>query len=204
MTVAAKKWLEKHFLFLILMQAKGALHWFHERDQDSLSSYQLETFFYCIFLPCIADVFLFKGSLYEGEMRQQQKFLLLWLHLGEYGKNSSHTFHDISEEKKGTFMVQRGYPSVLEDHERLPCRDMIFSHSSIMVDGFGIWNVKGRSHGALLQRPTMLSHRSSFLWMRYSKGRRYPFFLQIFMSIFSWEDLLEDLTFIPLTMYGRE
>ena len=72
------------------------------------------------------------------------------------------------------------------------------------MDGFCILNVNGGSHGALLQRPTALSHRSMFLWMRYSKGRRYPFFLQIFISGFSWEDLLEDLTFIQITMYGRE
>ena len=108
MTMAENKWLVKHLLILILMQAKGALRWFHERDQDSLFGCQLTTCFYCIFLPCIADVFLFKGCLYEGEMRQQQRLLLLWFHLGEYGKNPPHTFHDIFEEKKGTFMVQGG------------------------------------------------------------------------------------------------
>ena len=96
MTMEENKWLVKHLLILILMQAKGALRWFHERDQGSLSGCQLETCFYCILLPCIADVLLLKGSLYEGDMRQKIFFLLLWLHLGEYGKNSAHTFHDIS------------------------------------------------------------------------------------------------------------
>ena len=129
-------------------------------------------------------------GLYEGEMRQQQKLLLLWLHLGEYGKNSSHTFHDISEEKKGTIMVQGGYPSALEDHERLPCRKMIFSHSSMMVDGFGMWNVKGRSHGALFLRPIVLSHGSVFLLMECSKEYVYPFFLQIFVRKSSWGELI--------------
>ena len=62
MIAAANKWLVKHLLILILMQAKGALHWFHERDHDSLSGCHLATSFYCIMLPCVADVFLFKGS----------------------------------------------------------------------------------------------------------------------------------------------
>ena len=73
---------------------------------------------------------------YEGEMKEQQELLLLWLHLGEYGKNSSDTFHEISREKEGTFMVKGGYPSTLKDHERLPCRKEIFSHISMMVDGY--------------------------------------------------------------------
>ena len=49
-------------LFLILMQAKDALRWFHERDHDSLFGCHLATCFYCILLPCIVDVFFFKGS----------------------------------------------------------------------------------------------------------------------------------------------
>ena len=53
-------------------------------------------------------------------------------------------------------MVQGGYPSALKDHERLPYRKKIFSHSSMMVDDFGMWNDKGRSHGALFLRPTTL------------------------------------------------
>ena len=108
--------------------------------------------------------------------------------MGEYGQKYSHTFHEISKEKEGTFKVQGGYPSALKDHERLPCRKKIFSHSSMMVDGFGIWNVKGRSHGALLLRPTTLSHRSMFLLMEYSKEGMYPFFLHNFMGRFSWEE----------------
>ena len=47
-------------------------------------------------------------GLYEGEIREQQELLLLWLHLGEYGQKFSHTFHDISRKKEGTFMVQGG------------------------------------------------------------------------------------------------
>ena len=137
-------------------------------------------------------------------MREQQELLLLWLHLGEYGKKSSHAFHEILKEKEGTFMVQGCYPSTLEDHERLPCRKNIFSHSSMVVDDLGIWDVKEISHGALSQRPTTLSHRSMFLWMEYSEEKMYSFFLQIFMRRFLWEDLLMDLTFIQLTMYGRE
>ena len=82
-------------------------------------------------------------GLYEGELRQQQELLFLWLHLGEYGQEFSHTFHDISREEEGTFQVQGGYPSALEDYERLPYRKKIFSHSNVIVDGFGIWNVKG-------------------------------------------------------------
>ena len=161
MTVAANKWLVKHLLFLILMQAKDALRWFHERDHDSLSGCYLETCSHCTLLPYIADMFMLMGSfiwrvqevvempigsmilptlhvlhfrrnhgqtmiatshffsscgrnhlenlrrhfmdelfvgksykltimillhgLYEGKMRQHQKFFLLWLHLGEYG-----------------------------------------------------------------------------------------------------------------------
>ena len=69
--------------------------------------------------------------------------------------------------REGTFMVQGGYPSALEDHERLPCRKMIFSHSSTMVDGFGMWNVKGMSHGALFLRPTTLTHGRVLLSMEY-------------------------------------
>ena len=137
-------------------------------------------------------------------MREHQELLLLWLHLGEYGKNSSHTFHEISEEKEATFMVQGGYPSALEDHERLPYRKKIFPLISMMVDEFGIWNVKERIHGALLQRPTTLSHRSMFLWMKYPKERRYPFFLQIFVRESSRGSLYMDLTFSLLTMYGRK
>ena len=146
-------------------------------------------------------------GLYEGEMREQQELLFLWLHLGEFGKNFSHTYHDISREKEGTFMVQGGYPSALEDHERLPCRKKIFSHSSMMVDGFGMWNVKGRSHGvtrALLLRPTVLSLESMFLLMECSKGSMHPLFLQIFMRRFSWEDSLMDLTFSSHMMHGKK
>ena len=62
MTMAANKWLVKHLLILILMQAKGALRWFHERDHDSLSGCKLATSFYCILLPCISDVFFLEGS----------------------------------------------------------------------------------------------------------------------------------------------
>ena len=40
--------------------------------------------------------------------------------------------------------------------------------------------------------------------MESSKERMYPLLLHGFMRIFSWEDLLEDPNFIPLTMYGRE
>ena len=134
MTMAANKWLVKHFSFLILMQAKDALRWFYEWKYDSLSGCHLATCFHCTLLQYIADMLMFRGSfewrekligwhgthmieqqktcwygasykltfmillygLYEGEMRKQKKFLLLWLHLGEYGKKPSHTFHDIS------------------------------------------------------------------------------------------------------------
>ena len=133
--------------------------------------------------------------------------LLLWLHLGEFGQKFSHTFHDISGKKEGTFMVQGGYPFALEDYEGLPCRKDIFSHSSMMVDIFGIWSVKGRSHGvtrALLLRPTTLSLESMFLLMECSKGSMHPLLLQIFMREFSWEDSLMDLTFSSHMMHGKK
>ena len=104
-------------------------------------------------------------------------------------------------------MVKEGYPSTLEDYERLPCREKIFSHSSMMVDGFGMWNFKGRSHGvrrALLLRPTVLSLGSMLLLMERSKGSMHPLILQTFMRIFSWEGSLMDLTFNLLTMHGRK
>ena len=126
-------------------------------------------------------------GLYEGEMREQQELLLLWLHLGEYGQSFSHTYHDISREEEGTFRVQGGYPSALKDYEKLPYQKKIFSHSSMIVDGFGIWDVKGRSHGvtrALSLRPTTLSLGSMFLLMGCSKESMYPFLLQIFMRRF--------------------
>lgn len=101
-------------------------------------------------------------------------------------------------------MVQGGYPSTLKEHERLPCTEETFPHSSMMVDGFGIWNVKGRSHEALLLRHTTLSHRRMFLLMEYSKEKMYPFFLQNFMRRFSWDNLSLDLTFNLLLMYGKK
>ena len=76
-----------------------------------------------------------------------------------------------------------------------------------MVDGFGIWNFKERSHGvtrALLLRPTALSLESMFLLMECSKGSMHPLFLQIFMRRFSWEDSLMDLTFSSHMMHGKK
>lgn len=74
-------------------------------------------------------------------------------------------------------MVQEGYPSELKDHERLPCRKKIFSHSSMMVDHPCICNVKERGHGALFLRPTTLTHGRVLLFMECSKEYLYPFFM---------------------------
>ena len=67
MTVAEKNWLAKHFLFLILMQAKDALRWFHEWNYGSLSDCHLATYFYCTLLSCIADMFFLKESFVRRE-----------------------------------------------------------------------------------------------------------------------------------------
>ena len=133
--------------------------------------------------------------------------MFLWLLLGEYGLEFLHTHHDILGGMYGTFKVQRGYPSTMEDMERLPHRKKIYSHNIMLVDGFGMWNVKERSHGvtrALTLRPTSLSLESMFLLMECPKGSMHPSFLHIFMRTFSWEDSFMDLTFRLLTMHGNK
>ena len=97
--------------------------------------------------------------------------------------------------------MQRGYLSAMEEEEK------ILSHSSMMVDGFGVWNIKRRSHGvtrALSLRTTVLSLGSMSSLMECSKKSMYPFFLQIFMRRFSWEDSFMDLIFSIPTMYGKK
>ena len=73
-----------------------------------------------------------------------------------------------------------------------------------MVDEFGIWNDKERSHGALFLRPTTLSHGRVFLLMECSKEYIYPFFLYIFMRESSWGNLYMGLTFSSHMMHGRK
>ena len=144
-------------------------------------------------------------DLYDGGVRRQQELLLLWLLLGEYGLNFSHTLHDILGERDGTIKVQRGYPSTFEDQEVLPHRKETPTHSSMMVDDFGMWHVKEWSHGvekALSLRPTAMSLGSMFLSMECSKGSMQAFILQTFMRRFSWEGSSMDLTFSLITMRG--
>ena len=62
MIVAANQWFVKHLLFLILMQARDALCWFHEWNYDSLSGCHLTTCSHCIFLPYIFDMIMLMGS----------------------------------------------------------------------------------------------------------------------------------------------
>ena len=102
----------------------------------------------------ISNIMLLFHDCYDESMGRKQNLLLLWLHLGEYGQNFSHTYHDLSGERGGTSKVQRGYLSKMEEEEN------ILSHTSMMVDGFGMWNAKGKSHGetrGLSLRPTTLS-----------------------------------------------
>ena len=73
--------------------------------------------------------------------------MFLWLLLGEYGLNFSHTWHDISRERDGRMKVKSGSPSSSEDKEVLPHRKEISKQSSMMVVDFGIWCVKQGSHG---------------------------------------------------------
>ena len=144
-------------------------------------------------------------DLYDGYVREQRELLLLWLLLGGHGKNISHTWHDISK-RDGTIKVQGCYPT-LKDQEVLPHRKETSTHISMMVDKFGIWRVKGWSHGvarALSLRPTMLLLWSMFLLMECSKGSMYPFIFQILMGRFSWEGSSMDLTFSLLTMHGKK
>ena len=81
-------------------------------------------------------------DLYDGGMRRQQNFLLLWLFLGEHGKIWSHTFHDVAGVGDGTIMVQRGYSLALDDLEVLPLWEELLVCSNIMEDIFDNEHVK--------------------------------------------------------------
>ena len=62
MFVAARKWLGKHLLVLVLMQVRGALCWSHKWSSDPLSSCLMKTCFYCMLPPCIVDAYTFTRS----------------------------------------------------------------------------------------------------------------------------------------------
>ena len=62
MFVTEKKWLGKHLLFLVLMQAGGSLRWSHEWCSDPLSSCLMTTCSHYMLLPCVANGYTFIGS----------------------------------------------------------------------------------------------------------------------------------------------
>ena len=81
-------------------------------------------------------------DLYDGGVRRQQDFFLLWKFLGEYWMIGSHNLCNVAVVGDGTIMVQRGYSLTLEDQEVLPLWNDSPLDSSIMIDYFGIWHVK--------------------------------------------------------------
>ena len=84
----------------------GALH-------DNHMLWQQKIWLYGAFYK--STIMMLFYDLFDGEMRRQQRLLLLWLLLGEYGLIFSHTLHDILGVEDGTIIVQRGYSSDLED-----------------------------------------------------------------------------------------
>ena len=91
----------------------------------------------------MSTIILLLHILYDDGVGRQQEFLLLLKFLGEYGLNFSHTFHDVAGVGNGTIMVKMGYSLASEDQEVLPPWKESPTYSSIIIDGFDIWNVKG-------------------------------------------------------------
>ena len=51
---------------------------------------------HCVDMTLFMSIFMFSPhDLYDGGVRRQQELLLLWLLLGEYGLNLSHTLQDV-------------------------------------------------------------------------------------------------------------
>ena len=118
----------------------------------------------------ISTIMLLLHSLYGADVGRQQGLLFLWRFLREYGLIFSHDLHDVARGGDGTIMVQGGYSLALEDQEILPLWKESPIYSSIMIDGFDMWDVKGWSYevtGALSQRPTTLSLGSLGLLIDY-------------------------------------
>ena len=61
MFVVEKKWLGKHLLFLVLMQAGGSLCWSHVWSSDPLSSCLMTACSHYMLLPCVANGYTFIG-----------------------------------------------------------------------------------------------------------------------------------------------